>query len=335
MSDHQDASDGGVIERGRDIAHIGPLELYTTEFEASIRFYVDQLGLSEVERDAGRVYLRTWDDYGAISLTLIEAKQPGIGRTFLRASGPTALRRRAAAIEAAGIGEGWTQDVPGQGPTYRFHDADGHAMGIYWERAWHEPSAGQEPALKNQAARFPGRGANVRRLDHVNYLSSHLLDDCVIYGEVLGATRTEQIISDTGDPDAVWFSVTDKTYDIVSTIDRIGSSGRLHHIAFVTDIREDILRGADVCLEAGIHIETGPHKHTIQQTFFLYVWNPSGNRVELANAGARLLLAPDWKVISWTAAERAKGQAWGLKTIESFHTHGTPPVHEGGVERGR
>jgi 2-methylaconitate cis-trans-isomerase PrpF len=25
-------------------------------------------------------------------------------------------------------------------------------------------------------------------------------------------------------------------------------------------------------------------------------------------------------------AERAKGQAGGLKTIESFHTHGTPPV---------
>jgi hypothetical protein len=22
-----------------------------------------------------------------------------------------------------------------------------------------------------------------------------------------------------------------------------------------------------------------------------------------------------------------KGQAWGLKTIESFHTHGTPPIH--------
>ena len=30
--------------------------------------------------------------------------------------------------------------------------------------------------------------------------------------------------------------------------------------------------------------------------------------------------------ITWTEAERAKGQAWGLKTIESFHTHGTPPV---------
>mgnify|MGYP000609003623 CR=1 FL=1 len=27
-----------------------------------------------------------------------------------------------------------------------------------------------------------------------------------------------------------------------------------------------------------------------------------------------------------TEEERKKGQAWGLKTIESFHTHGTPVV---------
>src|SRR5437899_5955472 len=45
--------------------------------------------------------------------------------------------------------------------------------------------------------------------------------------------------------------------------------------------------------------------------------------------GKRLvvILAPDWRPITWTQAERAAGQAWGLKTIESFHTHGTPPVH--------
>ena len=33
-------------------------------------------------------------------------------------------------------------------------------------------------------------------------------------------------------------------------------------------------------------IETGPHKHAVQQTFFLYVYEPGGNRVEVANAGA-------------------------------------------------
>jgi catechol 2,3-dioxygenase len=90
--------------------------------------------------------------------------------------------------------------------------------------------------------------------------------------------------------------------------------------------REDILRAADICLDHGVFIETGPHKHAIQQTFFLYVYEPGGNRIELCNPVARLIFAPDWPVITWTEAERAKGQAWGLKTIESFHTHGTPPV---------
>jgi len=28
----------------------------------------------------------------------------------------------------------------------------------------------------------------------------------------------------------------------------------------------------------------------------------------------------------WTEAERRKGQAWGVKTVESFHTYGTPPA---------
>ncbi len=55
-------------------------------------------------------------------------------------------------------------------------------------------------------------------------------------------------------------------------------------------------------------------------------FQPGGNRVEVANAGARLILAPDWKPIVWTEEERKKGKAWGVKTIESFHTHGTPPV---------
>ena len=89
--------------------------------------------------------------------------------------------------------------------------------------------------------------------------------------------------------------------------------------------REDILRAADSA-GPGLLIETGPHKHAIQQTFFLYVYEPGGNRIELCNAGARLVFAPDWRPISWSGAERAKGQAWGLKTIDSFHTHGTPPV---------
>ena len=42
-------------------------------------------------------------------------------------------------------------------------------------------------------------------------------------------------------------------------------------------------------------------------------FQPGGNRVEVANAGARLILAPDWKPIVWTEEERKKGQAWGAE----------------------
>jgi catechol 2,3-dioxygenase-like lactoylglutathione lyase family enzyme len=160
----------------------------------------------------------------------------------------------------------------------------------------------------------------------VNFLAADVPAASAFMSGTLGARATEQIVTDEGAIAAIWYSVSDKSYDLVYTSDWLGARGRLHHVAFATDTREDILRAADVFLEAGIHIETGPHKHAIQQTFFLYVWEPGGNRIELCNAGARLILAPDWEVITWTQVERAKGQAWGLKTIESFHTHGTPVI---------
>jgi len=35
----------------------------------------------------------------------------------------------------------------------------------------------------------------------------------------------------------------------------------------------------------------------------------------------------------WTEEERKKGQAWGLKTIESFHTTARPPVVTDGLDQ--
>ena len=312
--------------RCRDIAHVSAVELRTQVPEMTVDFFVRLLGMSEVAREGDRVWLRTWDDYERFTVCVVGGPTSGIGRTWMRAASPEALARRVAAIEAAGYGVGWADGEQGLGPVYLFRDPDGHDMGVYWETEWWAAPEGQRPALKNQASPFPGRGACVRRLDHVNYLAADIPAVTRFLPGVLGAQLTEQIVTDDGTPSAVWYHVADKSYDLVYTSDWTGSTGRLHHVAFATDQREDILRTADIMLEAGIHIETGPHKHAIQQTFFLYVWEPGGNRIELCNAGARLVLAPDWRPISWTPAERARGQAWGLKTIDSFHTHGTPPA---------
>lgn len=144
----------------------------------------------------------------------------------------------------------------------------------------------------------------------------------------LGCRVTEQIIFNDGSEQAAWFTATNKSYDVAVTADHYRAHGRLHHFTYAVDSREEVLRAADICLEHGVYIETGPHKHAIQQTFFLYVYEPGGNRFEICNAGARLIFAPDWKTIVWNEEERKKGQAWGLQTISSFHTYGTPPVED-------
>jgi catechol 2,3-dioxygenase len=315
-----------MSEPVRDVAHVSAVEMFTPVLAESTAFFVDVLAMEKVAENGDSVSVHTWDDYESFTVKRTARETAGIGRTWLRTRSEEALGRRVAAIEGQGLGRGWSEEEPGYGKVFHFEDPDGHPFGIYWDTRRYQPSPASKPALKNQAARFPGRGANIRRLDHVNYLAADVASAEDFLATVVGARPSEQIVNDDGTKQGVWYTVSDKSYDLVYTRDWTGTRGRLHHVAFATDTREDILRAADVCLEAGIHIETGPHKHAIQQTFFLYVWEPGGNRIELCNAGARLLLAPDHQMITWTQAERAKGQAWGLKTIESFHTHGTPPI---------
>ncbi|MGY1706422.1 VOC family protein [Geodermatophilus sp. SYSU D00697] len=315
-----------------EIAHLAHVELRTPVLDQSVEFFTRYLGLTVNGSSGDTVYLRTWDDYENTSIKLVDHTTSGVGRTNLRAASPDALDRRVKAIEASGHGIGWQDGDPGYGPTYAFTDPDGHEFGLYYESEWYRPPAELTPSLKNQAQAYPARGASARRLDHINFLGAEPLANRDFQVDVLGAMVTEQIQLDDGTIAASWQTFTNKSYDVVYTQDWTGSRGRLHHIAFATDTREDILRAADIALEQGVFIETGPHKHAIQQTFFLYVYEPGGNRIELCNAGARMVLAPDWKPITWTEAERAKGQAWGLRTIESFHTHGTPSVAPDDVE---
>ncbi len=316
------------MRSNRDVAQLGYIELFTPTFDESARFFIDVLSMTPVETTGDSVCLRTWDDYERFSLRLTARPEAGLGRVGVRAVDEEAMRRRVDEIEASGRGKGWVEGQPGRGPTYAFVDPDGHDWEIYFESERYAAPEGSRPALKNQAQRRPSHGIAVRRLDHVNFLAADVEANRDFVVPVLGAMPTEQIQLDGGKIAGFWMTFTNKGYDVVYTNDWTGSNGRLHHVAFAVDQREDVLRGADTFLEHGVFIETGPHKHAIQQTFFLYVWEPGGNRVEIVNAGARLVLAPDWELITWTEAERAKGQAWGLKTIESFHTHGTPPVSE-------
>ena len=316
------------MEQSFDIAHLGHVEMYTDRFEESLDFFTRVYGLKLSGQDETSAYLRAWDDYEFHTLKLTRHHTTGVGHIGYRTASPAALERRVQAIVASGYTvHGWVEGDLGHGRAFRFEDPFGHVFEIYHHTRWYEAPEGDRPALKNTASAFTG--APVRRLDHVNLLASDVSEFRRFMETCLGSRVTEYIQLDNGRIGGCWFTINNKTYDLACTEEHGGGEGRLHHVTYATDQREDILRAADIFLQNGVHIETGPHKHAIQGTFFLYVWEPAGNRVELANAGARLILAPDWEPVKWTEADRKKGQAWGLKTIETFHTHGTPPVDKG------
>lgn len=309
-----------------DVAHLGRVELLTPDVDASLGFFVDVLGMSEVERAGGSVWLRAWGEYERSSLQLTAADAPGVGTIWWRATSEAALERRVAAIEASGRGEGWVDGVAGHGRTYRFTDPDGFSMAVYYESAYHEPPADRVPTLKNQPEKISTRGVGVRRLDHVNVWCRDM-DACSRYMiETLGFRQSEQVLDDDGKQLGSWLHVTPKSYDLAyGRTDPSGVGRRLHHVAYAVDAREYVLRAADIYTDYGVRIEAGPAKHAVQQTMFLYAFEPGGNRIELITDG-RLILAPDWPPVTWTLEERKRGQAWLTIMPESWFTYATPPV---------
>jgi catechol 2,3-dioxygenase len=314
-----------VTEPIRDIAHLGHVELLTPKPEESLRFFRDVLGMEETTREGQSVFLRGWGDFERHTLKLTEAAHGGAGHTAWRAVSPEALERRAQALAASGQGRGWIAGDIGHGPAYQFTDPDGHLMEVYYEAEKYRAPDELRPALKNQPQRYTGRGVGVRRLDHINVLCEEVTPNRAFMTEQLGFLTREHVILDDGTEAGAWISVTPLVHDIAYTLDATRARGRLHHLAYWLDNREDILRAADIFLEHGIVIETGPSKHAVTHGFFLYCFEPGGNRIEVFSGGY-LIFAPDWEPIVWTQAERAKGQAWGLRLPESFHSYGTPDV---------
>ena len=308
-----------------DVARIGHAELLTPVPEESLRFFVDVLGMEEEAREGQSVYLRGWGDYLRYSLKLTESERPGLGHVALRTWSPEALERRVAAIEPTGRGEGWIDGDVGHGPAYRFTDPDNHVFELYYEAERYVPPDHLRPSWRNQPQRYVGRGCAVKRLDHVNVLAADVRANREFAEELLGYRLYERIQLDDGTEGVAWLSVSIAAHELIYVKDAYGANGRLHHLAFWVDTREECLRAADIFVDAGVEVEAAPSKHGVAQGFFLYGFEPGGNRIEVTTGGY-FVFDPDFETIVWSQAERARGQYWGVKTIDSFHYYGTPDV---------
>ena len=218
----------------------------------------------------------------------------------MRAWSPEALERRVAAIEATGLGLGWVDGDVGHGPAYRFTDPDGHVFEVFYEAERYVAPDHLKPSWRNQPQRYVGRGAGVKRLDHVNLLAADVRASRVFAEDVLGYRLYEAIRLEDGTETGAWLSLSIAAHELIYVADAHGARGRLHHLAFWVDTREECLRAADIFVDNGVPIEAAPSKHAIAQGFFLYGFEPGGNRIEVTTGGY-FVYDPDFEPIDLDA----------------------------------
>jgi catechol 2,3-dioxygenase len=79
-------------------------------------------------------------------------------------------------------------------------------------------------------------------------------------------------------------SVCERAHDLGLVLEGTALRGRVHHVAFWLDQREDVRTAADVLLESGVSIEFGPGRHGMGDHDYLYFREPGVSELSCAAA---------------------------------------------------
>jgi catechol 2,3-dioxygenase len=313
-----------------DIAQLVSVALYTPKPDESMAFFHDLLGMEISHREGQSVYLRAYEDFYQYTLKLTESKQAGLEEVTWRASSAEALETVVKRIEATGLGDSWIDQDYAHGRAYKFRTPDGHRQKVLWNLDYFDAPPDLKSKLRNRPSKRPLRGVPVRRIDHVNLMVNDVVKNTDFMLNVLDFKLREQKIGDGGAIVGSWLSVSALVHELAIMRDSTGSRGRFHHVAYWYGAQQHLLDIADIFAERDVRMESGPAKHGTTQAYFMYCFEPGGNRVELFGDTGYLIFDPEWKTVVWNVANEVdleKSSIWfGGQLAKSFYRYGTPIV---------
>lgn len=283
------------------------VEYFVTDLDRARRFYCDVLGFQLSARDDGHLYLRGLEDRVHHNLVLTLADHAGVSHVGFRVSRPEDLD----ALEdwAQGLNL-WSRRVAKRseyavGEALHVTDPFGFPVEFFYEI---EPA---EWMLQHYDAYH---GANVMRLDHVNYITPDIQACAEWYQEKLGFRLSEYTVSVEDGRDRLWGAWLRRKQSSHDLAVSNGAGPRFHHASFIAESQASILRVADILAATGLveHIERGPGRHGTTNAFFLYLRDPDGNRIELFS-GDYLIAEPDWDPVRWDLNDPRRATFWGAE----------------------
>ncbi|WP_374492943.1 catechol 2,3-dioxygenase [Zoogloea sp.] len=283
----------------------GHMQLRVLDLEEGVNHYKNVLGLVETGRDPqGRVYFKAWDERDHNSLILREADSAGMDFFAFKVADKATLEKLDADLKAYGVS---TERIPAgelleTGERVRFMIPSGHAIELYAEKT--DVGNGMEYVNPDPWTPDAERGIAPVRLDHALLYGPDIEKVQKLFVDVLGFYLVERVLMEDGKTDlAIWLSCSHKAHDIALV--RHPEPGKLHHVSFLLDTWEKVLRAADIMSMNKVSIDIGPTRHGVTRGTTIYAFDPSGNRFETFCGGYQPY--PDYAPITWTWEEVGTG----------------------------
>jgi catechol 2,3-dioxygenase len=306
-----------------DIIRCAYAELIVTDLAASRAFYVDVLGLVVTHEDDDAIYLRAFEEYLHHSLIIHRGPVAALAVLAYRVRSEAELDVAFDYYSALGVrverrGPGATRGV---GAAVRIEDPLGFPIEFFYE-ANHVERMTQRYDLQGAAA--------IARLDHFNVVTPDV-PAAIAYYEGLGFKVSEDIEDDEQTVYAAWMYRKATVHDVALTG---GDGPRMHHIAFATHERSQILHLCDHlgALRQSDKIERGPGRHGVSNAFYLYLLDPDGHRIEIYTHDY-YTGDPDNPIVKWDVHDNQRRDWWGTPVVPSWYANASTVLDLDGVPR--
>ncbi|WP_404451929.1 VOC family protein [Virgibacillus necropolis] len=322
-------SEGSAQERLdnylRTVAHLGHVEISVNNFEKSLWFYTEVMGLVLTETDGDRAYLRAWQDFDHHTLVLKASDKSEVNRIGWRVSTKESLVLFEKQLKEMNIDFTWVEggQKKALGDAIHFNSPSGLPIELYWEK---ELFVTNDPQLisklPSHPSKFRSKGVSPRRFDHVNIMVNDVKKEQQWWTDLLGIHHRYYIQNEEDVRLGSWLSRTNIAHEVALMRNSNQNGAAFHHLAYYLDSPDELIRAANLMAENDIKIEWGPGKHGTSGAQFIYVIEPSGHRVEIWTGGF-LIFSPDWEAIEWAPEIGQLGlEMWGSTPPESYFTYG-------------